>query len=115
MLSFDSLGDAPRPRSMGSAALNMCHVAQGGVDGYYEIGIHAWDVAAGQLLVEEAGGVVTDMTGEWTWWPCLGGMHCIGFFPVLLFKFSPNSECNPYLNINLKWPFNDKLTVHAVT
>lgn len=51
------------PRAMGSAALNMCQVAQGGADAYYEIGIHAWDMAAGRLLVEEAGGVVTDMTG----------------------------------------------------
>uniref|UniRef100_A0A6A7G1E7 Inositol-1-monophosphatase n=1 Tax=Hirondellea gigas TaxID=1518452 RepID=A0A6A7G1E7_9CRUS len=51
------------PRCMGSAALNMCQVAQGGADGYYEIGLHAWDVAAGKLIVEEAGGVVTDITG----------------------------------------------------
>lgn len=48
---------------MGSAALNMCHVAMGGVDAYYEIGIHAWDMAAGSLIVTEAGGWVCDVTG----------------------------------------------------
>lgn len=50
---------------MGSAALNMCHVAMGGVDAYYEIGIHAWDMAAGSLIVTEAGGWVCDVTGVW--------------------------------------------------
>ncbi|XP_018025227.1 inositol monophosphatase 1-like [Hyalella azteca] len=51
------------PRCMGSAALNMCHVAQGAAEVYYEIGIHAWDTAAASLIVREAGGVVMDMTG----------------------------------------------------
>ena len=41
----------------------MCMVAQGGADAYLEIGIHAWDMAAGALVVTEAGGVVVDMTG----------------------------------------------------
>ena len=48
---------------MGSAALNMCHIAMGGIDGYYEIGIHAWDMAAGCLLITEAGGHVSDVNG----------------------------------------------------
>ncbi|KAF2349432.1 Inositol monophosphatase-like, partial [Trinorchestia longiramus] len=52
------------PRCMGSAALNMCMVAQGGAEGYYEIGIHAWDTAAAALIVREAGGVVIDMNGR---------------------------------------------------
>lgn len=51
-------------RSAGSAALNMAHVAMGGVDGYFEFGIHAWDMAAGDLIVREAGGVVIDPTGQ---------------------------------------------------
>ncbi|KAA0193767.1 hypothetical protein HAZT_HAZT006101 [Hyalella azteca] len=54
------------PRCMGSAALNMCHVAQGAAEVYYEIGIHAWDTAAASLIVREAGGVVMDMTGALT-------------------------------------------------
>nr|CAD7609184.1 unnamed protein product [Timema genevievae] len=50
-------------RSSGSAALNMALTAIGGTDANYEFGIHAWDVAAGALLVEEAGGVILDTTG----------------------------------------------------
>ncbi|XP_066288604.1 inositol monophosphatase 1-like isoform X1 [Branchiostoma lanceolatum] len=50
-------------RSMGSAALNMSHVACGGGDAYFEFGIHCWDVAAGYLVVKEAGGVVLDTAG----------------------------------------------------
>lgn len=50
-------------RSLGSAALNMAMVALGGADFNYECGIHAWDVAAGDLLVREAGGVCLDPAG----------------------------------------------------
>lgn len=50
-------------RSIGSAALNMCMVALGGADIYFEFGIHAWDVAAGDLIVREAGGVSIDPAG----------------------------------------------------
>ena len=53
-------------RSLGSAALNMCAVAAGHVDVYWEGGCWAWDVAAGWVVVEEAGGlVVGGMPGEW--------------------------------------------------
>jgi len=45
-------------RSFGSAAMNMCYVARGSCDIYYEIGIHAWDVAAATCILREAGGVV---------------------------------------------------------
>ncbi|GAB6021068.1 hypothetical protein CHUAL_003702 [Chamberlinius hualienensis] len=50
-------------RSMGSAALNMCHVASGGVDAYFESGIHCWDMAAGDIIIREAGGVVLHPSG----------------------------------------------------
>ncbi|CAG0921072.1 unnamed protein product [Notodromas monacha] len=50
-------------RSLGSAALDMCMVAQGGADAYYEYGLHSWDMAAGVLIVREAGGYVCDTTG----------------------------------------------------
>ncbi|KAG6447119.1 hypothetical protein O3G_MSEX004760 [Manduca sexta] len=50
-------------RSLGSAALNMAMVAQGGADANFEFGIHAWDTAAGDILVREAGGVVIDPAG----------------------------------------------------
>ncbi|XP_010784016.1 inositol monophosphatase 1-like [Notothenia coriiceps] len=41
----------------------MCLVASGCVEAYYEIGIHVWDIAAGVLLVTEAGGVLMDVQG----------------------------------------------------
>ncbi|XP_070830240.1 inositol monophosphatase 1 [Chaetodon trifascialis] len=50
-------------RGAGSAAINMCLVASGCVEAYYEIGIHVWDVAAGSLIVSEAGGVLMDIEG----------------------------------------------------
>uniref|UniRef100_A0A6B2LEA0 Inositol-1-monophosphatase n=1 Tax=Arcella intermedia TaxID=1963864 RepID=A0A6B2LEA0_9EUKA len=46
-------------RRAGSAALDMCYVASGVFEAYYENGIHAWDVAAGSLILLEAGGVVS--------------------------------------------------------
>ncbi|XP_039610266.1 inositol monophosphatase 1-like isoform X1 [Polypterus senegalus] len=50
-------------RAVGTAAVNMCLVACGGADAYYHIGIHCWDMAAGVVIVTEAGGVVLDITG----------------------------------------------------
>lgn len=50
-------------RRDGSAALDLCYVAAGRIDGYWERKLHAWDVAAGILLVEEAGGRVSDARG----------------------------------------------------
>ena len=47
----------------GSAALAMCYVAAGRMDAYTQEGIHVWDMAAGDLLVREAGGVVLDTEG----------------------------------------------------
>ncbi len=51
-------------RQTGSAALNLCYIASGRLDGYWERGIAPWDVAAGALVVLEAGGAVTDMRGD---------------------------------------------------
>jgi myo-inositol-1(or 4)-monophosphatase len=50
-------------RRFGAASLDLAYVAAGRFDGYWERGLHAWDVAAGILLVREAGGVVTDLNG----------------------------------------------------
>jgi len=50
-------------RANGSAALNMAMVALGAAECYLEYGIHAWDIAAGDLIVREAGGVVIDPAG----------------------------------------------------
>jgi myo-inositol-1(or 4)-monophosphatase len=51
-------------RRLGSAALDLAYVATGRLDGYWEIRIKPWDIAAGTLLVEEAGGVVTKINGS---------------------------------------------------
>src|SRR3954462_2090281 len=50
-------------RRAGSAALDLCSVASGRVDGFWEFTLNPWDTAAGVLLVEEAGGIVTNFTG----------------------------------------------------
>ncbi|MGZ8259967.1 MAG: inositol monophosphatase family protein [Caldimonas sp.] len=51
-------------RRPGAAALDLCYVAAGWYDGFFETGLSAWDVAAGSLLVTEAGGLVGNFTGE---------------------------------------------------
>lgn len=51
-------------RRVGSAALDLCYVACGRFDGYWEFGLHPWDSAAGSLIVEEAGGCVTSISGS---------------------------------------------------
>lgn len=50
-------------RRIGSAALDLCLVAAGGLDGYYEVGLNPWDLAGGWLVVCEAGGVVSGPGG----------------------------------------------------
>lgn len=51
-------------RRLGSAAIDLCWVAAGRFDGFFEHKLQAWDSAAGFLIVEEAGGKVTDFTGS---------------------------------------------------
>lgn len=50
-------------RRLGAAALDLCYVAAGRFDGYWEKGVKSWDVAAGALIVQEAGGKVTNIDG----------------------------------------------------
>nr|XP_046227184.1 inositol monophosphatase 1-like [Scatophagus argus] len=50
-------------RGSGTAATNMCLVATGAVEAFFEIGIHCWDIAAGAVIVKEAGGVLMDVDG----------------------------------------------------
>jgi myo-inositol-1(or 4)-monophosphatase len=51
-------------RRDGSAALDLCYVAAGRFDGFWELRLHPWDVAAGLLVVEEAGGRASDLRGD---------------------------------------------------
>ena len=57
---FHSCGDI---RRTGSAALDLAYVASGKFDGYWESGLKPWDMAAGELIVRESGGLVTDFSG----------------------------------------------------
>ena len=50
-------------RRLGSAALDLCYVARGTFDGYYEIALKPWDYAAGILIAQEAGALITDVDG----------------------------------------------------
>ena len=61
-------------RRFGSAAIDLAYVASGFFDGFYEYNLNSWDMAAGILLVEEAGGFVTDFNG--------GDDHLFGGFVV---------------------------------
>ncbi|XP_022907645.1 inositol monophosphatase 1-like [Onthophagus taurus] len=50
-------------RTLGSCALNMCMVAMGGAEAYFEYGPHIWDIGAGEIIIKEAGGVIMDPKG----------------------------------------------------
>ena len=51
-------------RRLGSAAIDFCYVANGVFDGFWEVHLKPWDMCAGKLIVEEAGGLVTDFDGN---------------------------------------------------
>ena len=60
----DMMKGAAGVRREGSAALDLAYVAAGRLDGFWEFGLSPWDMAAGALLISEAGGLVGDLTGE---------------------------------------------------
>lgn len=51
-------------RRPGSAAIDLCYLAAGIVDGFWERGLKPWDTAAGAVIVKEAGGIITDFEGR---------------------------------------------------
>ena len=51
-------------RRMGSAAIDLVYTAAGRFDGFFELNLQPWDVAGGAYIVQQAGGVVTDFSGE---------------------------------------------------
>jgi myo-inositol-1(or 4)-monophosphatase len=57
------LGRSQGVRRLGSAALDLCYVAAGRLDGFFEIGLKPWDIAAGALIVWESGGEMTQIDG----------------------------------------------------
>jgi myo-inositol-1(or 4)-monophosphatase len=50
-------------RRAGSAALDLAYLASGRCDGFFEIGLSPWDIAAGEIMIKEAGGIITDFNG----------------------------------------------------
>ena len=67
-------------RRMGAASIDLAYVAAGRFDGYWELGLSPHDVAAGALLVREAGGIVTDLDGGEDW---LRGGRVVAAGPAL--------------------------------
>ena len=51
-------------RRPGAASLDLCYLAAGRTDGFFEIGLSPWDIAAGALIISEAGGLISDFSGE---------------------------------------------------
>ena len=62
-------------RRAGAASLDLAYVAAGRLDGFWEMGLNQWDIAAGALLVREAGGLITDLAGGEKWYDC-GNVVC---------------------------------------
>jgi myo-inositol-1(or 4)-monophosphatase len=60
----DFLGRARAVRRLGSAQLDLCYVGAGRFDGFWEVKLNPWDMSAGALIIQEAGGHVTRLTGE---------------------------------------------------
>ena len=63
-LFAEFVGRARAVRRLGSAAIDLCYVAAGRLDGFWERDLNAWDIAGGALLVEEAGGTITNFHGQ---------------------------------------------------
>jgi myo-inositol-1(or 4)-monophosphatase len=59
------LGKCQAIRRPGSAALDLCYVACGRIDGFWELGLSPWDTAAGALLITEAGGLITNLDNDY--------------------------------------------------
>src|SRR5919197_1277505 len=57
------VGHARAVRRLGSAAIDLCYVAAGRMDGFWECDLKPWDIAAGSLIVEEAGGRISNWAG----------------------------------------------------
>jgi myo-inositol-1(or 4)-monophosphatase len=74
-------------RRLGSAAIDICYVACGRLDGYWEERINSWDIAAGSLIAQEAGAVVTDLHGALDYFkPPYGLVACAPGIHVELLK-----------------------------
>lgn len=86
-------------RRPGSAALDLAYVAAGFSDGFFEINLSAWDIAAGSLLVQEAGGIVGDFEGNESW---LDSGHIVAGNPKVFAQML--QVIQPHLTDYLKTP-----------
>jgi myo-inositol-1(or 4)-monophosphatase len=68
------MGHVSDIRRAGSAALDLCHLATGYFDGFWELDLQPWDFAAGVLIIREAGGIVTGLDGREPDWTERGGL-----------------------------------------
>lgn len=77
-------------RRAGSAALDLAYVAAGRLDGFWELGLSKWDMAAGILLIQEAGGLISDFTGDDNYFES-GNIVCAGpkVFKCMLQNIQP--------------------------
>ena len=78
-------------RRLGSAALDLCYIAAGRFDGYWEFGLKPWDTAAGTLIVTEAGGKVTSLSG--------GPFHFMDSSEILVSNSKIHNEMQKTLGI----------------
>jgi len=87
----DVMKNSAGVRRAGSAALDLAYVATGRLDGFWEIGLSPWDIAAGALMITEAGGLIGDLEGEQTY---LGSGNVVAgsprVFAELLKTISPH-------------------------
>lgn len=83
-------------RRPGSAAYDLCCVACGRFDGFYEYSLHIWDLAAAALIIKEAGGVITDWDGE-DRWPfgqriVTGNSHTHAYLLKMIREYIPDEQ-----------------------
>lgn len=90
-------------RRPGSAALDLAYVAAGWCDGFWEMGLSKWDIAAGALLVQEAGGLVGDFEGNESW---INTGNIVAANPKVFAQILQTLA--PHLNERLKTPVQNK-------
>jgi myo-inositol-1(or 4)-monophosphatase len=95
----DMIKKASAIRRPGSAALDLAYVAAGYLDGFWEIGLSKWDIAAGALLVQEAGGIVADFEGNESWF---GTGNIVAANPKVFAQML--QVLDPHLTPSLKTP-----------
>lgn len=95
----DMIENTSAIRRPGSAALDLAHVAAGWSDGFFELNLSPWDIAAGALLIQEAGGIVGDFEGNESW---LDTGNIVGANPKVFAQIL--QVLAPHLTADIKTP-----------